>query len=133
METMFITVFIGMTLYLLISIYLCHRNAKDVDVLKTYKPSSKKVKDMTKQQKQYRKRGQDAKFRQHFYTCGYWQLKMILLVSATFAYLLYPYAKEKKTIGYFVALWIVSIPVLLFSSGVLMISVHLLSTSNRSL
>ena len=113
---------IGMFVYVPITLVLCSK--EDEKLLLHYKPSTKKVKDMTKQQKKYRKIRQGAKWRQKYYACRYTFVKVILFVSTIMSVLLYPYAKKKKSMPIFVLLVVVCLPFFLMMSATLVLSAH---------
>lgn len=132
--TNFIVVLVLISLYLLYSMYTCYTHPNDEKLIRTYRPIAKKVKDMTKQEKIYRKTRQDAKFRNKFFLCGHRNIKLLLFASALLSAILHPYAKKSGTISWFILLLIVSMPLMVLIAGVALFAVWLLiSTPSRGM
>jgi hypothetical protein len=116
-------------LYMFLSPFVCMRHKQDIQIIKKYKPLTKKVKDMTPKQKQYRKTGETAKERYWMYSCDPKTtfFKLWFFVSTLMALVLYPYTKKKQNVPLFVLLLIALTPLFIVVSGAMASSLWLLA------
>lgn len=117
--TIFIIILTAISLYLFFSIYSCWMNAKkDRDILRNYKPLSKKVKNMTSQQKKHRKQGNEALWRNKYLFCQYNGTKIISILSVLIAvFVVYPYTKKEKSLPMFILLVVLFLPLFFLTSA----------------
>lgn len=106
-------------LYIVFSLFACaYYSVKDMQLVRTYRPLNKKVKEMSSLQKKNYYDFKHAKTRMTLYGCGPWRaaLKVWTLVSSVLAFFLYPYTKEKKQIALFIFLVILMTPMIIIFS-----------------
>lgn len=97
---------------------VCWMNArKDQDILRNYKPLSKKVKNMTRQQKKHWKQGNDALWREKYLFCQYNGAKIVSILSVLIAtFVVYPYAKKERSVLLFILLVVLLLPLIFLTS-----------------
>lgn len=108
----FSATFIVLSLYILYSIYSCWAHyEEDRRVLRSYKISSKKVRDMSARQKARRRQGENALWRKEHLYCRYNPLKIIGVVATLVAiFVVRPRAKQKRDLTFFVLLCVLMLP-----------------------
>ena len=119
-------------LYFIVSLLVCaYYYQRDMQTIRAYRSTTKKVKDMSTNQKKRYRDHQHASNRMKWYSCSpVWSAAKIgTLLSSVAAYFLYPHTKKEKSKPLFALLAVLLTPVIFLISASIL---FLIAGSSRS-